>query len=219
LLAMAVVTAIGGRHDDVARWAAIGFGIVGGAIYLSFAPPSSLMWATEQDTGAAVSTLVASVLLLACAITIAWFWNHEAYVWAGSAAVIVYAVTAFTVTAGVLIGGEGGGFFAGHMAATICWIAMAAALFIYAARVPQERSVPIGGGLALVVAAMAKLFLFDLGTLDGIFRVAVFIVSGWSCWAWAPVMRGCWRDRTSSRISRCDPRPTVIWIHSKVSPR
>jgi uncharacterized membrane protein len=32
--------------------------------------------------------------------------------------------------------------------------------------------------MALVAAAMAKLFLFDLGTLDGIFRVAVFIVVG-----------------------------------------
>jgi uncharacterized membrane protein len=32
--------------------------------------------------------------------------------------------------------------------------------------------------MALVAAAMAKLFLFDLGTLDGIFRVVVFIVVG-----------------------------------------
>ena len=29
-----------------------------------------------------------------------------------------------------------------------------------------------------VAAATAKLFLFDLGTLDGIFRVVVFIVVG-----------------------------------------
>jgi uncharacterized membrane protein len=79
----------------------------------------------------------------------------------------------------VLIGGPGGGFFAGHMAATICWIAMASGLFGYAARRPKaQRSLLIGGGLALVAAAMAKLFLFDLGTLDGIFRVAVFIVVG-----------------------------------------
>src|SRR5690606_15710386 len=91
----------------------------------------------------------------------------------------VYAVTSFTVTAGMLIGGGDGGFYAGHMAATICWIAMAAALFGYAARLPREdRSMLIGGGLGLVAAAMAKLFLFDLGTLDGIFRVAVFIVVG-----------------------------------------
>ncbi len=32
--------------------------------------------------------------------------------------------------------------------------------------------------MALVAAAVAKLFIFDLGTLDGIFRVAVFIVVG-----------------------------------------
>src|SRR5262249_5468816 len=108
-----------------------------------------------------------------------WAWRGEAVIWAGSATVIVYAVTAFTVTAGVLLGGENGGFFAGHMAATICWIAMAAALFGYAARLPKsERSLPIGGGLALVAAAMATLFLFDLCTLVGLFRLFVFIVVG-----------------------------------------
>jgi uncharacterized membrane protein len=184
LLAMALVVAIAGRRDDIARWAAIGFAVVGGGIYLSYAPPSSLMRATALDTAAAMSTLVASLLLAACAITIAWSWKsalgqERAVIWAGSAAVIGYAVTAFTVTTGVLGGGTGGGFFAGHMAATICWIAMAAALFIYAARLNRtQRSLPIGGGLALVAAAMAKLFLFDLGTLDGIFRVVVFIVVG-----------------------------------------
>jgi uncharacterized membrane protein len=186
LLAMAVVVAIAGRRDDVARWAAFGFAVVGGGLYLSYAPPSALVRATEVSTATAVSTLVASLLLAACAVAIVWSWHGEdvddeavRVMWAGSAAVIVYAVTTFTVTAGVLIGGPGGGFFAGHMAATICWIAMAAGLFVYAARRPRaERSLPIGGGLALVAAAMAKLFLFDLGTLDGIFRVVVFIVVG-----------------------------------------
>jgi len=179
LLAMAVVVAIAGRRDGIARWAAIAFCVVGGGIYLSYTPPSALAEATETTAAPGVSTLVASLLLVACAITIAWSWKEEVVIWAGSAAVIVYAVTSFTVTAGVLIGGENGGFFAGHMAATICWIAMAAALFVYAARLSKtERSLPIGGGLALVAAAMAKLFLFDLGTLDGIFRVVVFIVVG-----------------------------------------
>ena len=132
-----------------------------------------------MDAAAGISTLVSSLLLVARAVAIAWSWKGEANVWAGSAAVVVYAVTTFAVTAGVLVGGTGRGFFAGHMAATICWIAMAAALFIYVARLARsERSLPIGAGLALVAAAMAKLFLFDLGTLDGIFRVVVFIVVG-----------------------------------------
>lgn len=179
LLAMAVVVAVAGRRDAVARWSALGFAIAGGGLYLSYAPPSSLVEATPMDAAAGISTLVSSLLLVACAVVIAWSWRRVTNVWAGSAVVIVYAVTTFTVTAGVLVGGEGGGFFAGHMAATICWIAMAAGLFIYAARLARaERSLPIGAGLALVAAAMAKLFLFDLGTLDGIFRVVVFIVVG-----------------------------------------
>ncbi|MBP1821360.1 hypothetical protein J3E61_004923 [Mycobacterium sp. OAE908] len=179
LLALAVVVAVAGRRDEIAGWVAVGFGVVGGVVFLAYAPPSALLAATETTTAASVSTLIASVLLAACAVTLAWSSKSEAGVWAMAAAVISYAVTAFTVTAGVLIGGEGGGFFAGHMAATICWIAMAAAVFGYAARLTKaERPMPIGAGMALVAAAMAKLFLFDLGTLDGIFRVAVFIVAG-----------------------------------------
>ena len=33
LLAMAVVVAIAGRRDAVVRWAAVGFGVIGGGLY------------------------------------------------------------------------------------------------------------------------------------------------------------------------------------------
>ena len=180
MLAMAIVVAVAARHQVMARWIALGLAFVGAALYLSYAPPSSLVYASETSTGTAVSTLIASLLLISFAAVIVWSLDEpDSAMWAGAAVVAAYAITTFTVTAGVLIGGEERGFFAGHMAATICWIVMAAALFVYAARIPRaDRSMPIGGGLALVAAAMAKLFLFDLGTLDGIFRVAVFIVVG-----------------------------------------
>ena len=191
LLAMAAVVAVAGRRDDVARFVAVGFGLAGGGLYLGYAPPTSLVRATLLSTPDAVSVLVSSILLIAAVVAIVWSWvgrcasentvdsDAVRVLLAGFAVVVVYAVTTFTVTAGVLAGGESGGFFAGHMAATICWIATAAALFVYAARQSRdERSGPIAGGLALVAAAMAKLFLFDLGTLDGMFRVAVFIVVG-----------------------------------------
>jgi hypothetical protein len=180
LLSMAVAVGVAGRVDAVARWAALGFAVVGAGFYLSYAPPSSLVDATTLSTPAVVSTLVASVLLVVFAVVFVWsLHGRETAAWAGAAFVVLYVVTTVAVTAGVLIGGEGGGFFAGHMAATIFWIAMAAALLGYAARIPRaDRSLPIAGGLALVGAAMAKLFLFDLGTLDGIFRVTVFIVVG-----------------------------------------
>ena len=187
LLAMAVVVAVAGRRDDVARLVAVGFGVIGGFLYLSYAPPTSLVRATLLSTPDAVAILVSSVMLIVAVVVIAWSWigrgvldtDAVRVLTAGLAVVVVYAVTTFTVTAGVLAGGESGGFFAGHMAATICWIGMAASLFVYAARRPRDdRSLPIGGGLALVAGSMAKLFLFDLGTLDGMFRVAVFIVVG-----------------------------------------
>lgn len=187
LLAMALVVTVAGRRDRIARCAAIAFWLVGGGMNLAYAPPATLVQATALVTPEAVSVLVSSILLAVGAVAIVWSWSSSGavtgdaarIVWACSAVVFTYAVTTFTVTAGVLAGGEEGGFFAGHMAATICWIAMAAALFGYAARQPRDnRSLPIAGGLALVAAAMAKLFLFDLGTLDGMFRVAVFIVVG-----------------------------------------
>jgi uncharacterized membrane protein len=189
LLAMAVVIAVAGRGSSTARWSALAFGGVGACYYLGYAPLTVLVSASTRTTPVAVSILIASLLLVACAVTIVWSWigrddtgvddDVARLVWAGAAVIGMYGVTMFTVTAGVLFGGEVHGFFAGHMAATICWIALAAGVFRYAAKLPRaERSLPIGGGMALVAAAMAKLFLFDLGTLDGIFRVIVFIVVG-----------------------------------------
>ncbi|WP_197377627.1 DUF2339 domain-containing protein [Mycolicibacterium baixiangningiae] len=185
LLAMAVVVAVAGRHDAVARWSALGFAVIGGALYVAYVPPSALVRAVTLSAPDAVSILVSSVLLIAAAGAIAVGWlgrvsgDTVRALCVATATVAGYAVTAFMVTAGVLVGGTGGGFFAGHVAATICWIGAAAALFGYAARRPRaDRPLAIGAGLALVSAAMAKLFLFDLGTLDGIFRVTVFLVVG-----------------------------------------
>lgn len=180
LLALAVVTAVAGRHDNVARWAALGFSIVGAGVHLSYSPLYTLFEPVKVSAAAGVSTLVSSALLAAAAVTLTWSsGSREKGLWVFAGGMVVYAVTSFTVTAGTLVAGAEGGFYGGHMIATICWIVLAATLFGYAARVPRaERSVPIGAGLGLVGAAVAKLFLFDLGTLDGIFRVVVFIVVG-----------------------------------------
>lgn len=168
----------GGRRDTAARWCALGFGVVGGLCHLAYAPPSTLVTATVPASSIAVSTLVGGVLMTACAVVVGFSWRTD-WSWVIAAAVALYGITTFSVTAGVLIGGAADGFFAGHVVATTCWIALAAAVFRHAARAPRaQRSLPIGGGMAIVAAAVVKLFLFDLGTLDGIFRVVVFIVVG-----------------------------------------
>ncbi|WP_301120559.1 DUF2339 domain-containing protein [Mycolicibacterium fortuitum] len=187
LSAMAAVVAVAGRRQAVTRWIAIGLAMIGGGILLDIAGPEVLISATKMPAGLTVSSLIGSVLVIAAAGAISWAWAVDRtadqevvrLVWVAAAMAAGYAVTVFAVTAGVAIGGTGAGFFGGHMVATICWIAVAAGLLGYAARRPRaQRSLPIGGGMALVAAAMAKLFLFDLGTLDGMFRVAVFIVVG-----------------------------------------
>ncbi|WP_454790143.1 DUF2339 domain-containing protein [Mycolicibacterium lutetiense] len=187
LLAMATVVAVAARRQGVTRWIAIGLAVVGGLIYLHSGGPDTLIQATKLSPGLTVSVLIGSVLAITAAAAISWAWSVEGagdqevlrLVWSAAALVAGYALTVFAVTAGVAIAGTGAGFFGGHMVATICWIAAAAGLLGHAARRPKaQRSLPIGGGMALVAAAMAKLFLFDLGTLDGIFRVAVFIVVG-----------------------------------------
>jgi uncharacterized membrane protein len=185
LLALALLVGIAGRRDAAARWVAAGFGVIGAIGYLAYAPPSALVHPTDIRTPIAVCVLTASLLLTAVAVAIARSCPVEQregiqLLWAGVVAVIAYCVTTFTVTAGVLVAGRDGGFLIGHMAATICWIAIAGGLFVYALRVADRdaRTAPIAGGLALTAAATAKLFLFDLGTLDGIFRVIAFIVVG-----------------------------------------
>ncbi len=152
LLALSLVTAVAGRHDHIARFAAIGFAIAGTLLMLAFAPASNLLTATPLSTGTAVSVLATSLLLIGCAVVIAWSTpvadeDQRSLCWGLAAMVCTYAVTTFTVTAGVLVAGVDGGFLAGHMAATICWIAMAAALFAVALRRSRdERTALIAGG-------------------------------------------------------------------------
>jgi uncharacterized membrane protein len=187
LVAMACVLAVAGRHSGLAGGAAVAFASVGGLFYLDSASIDALVTPTEVTGAIAVSTLITSVLVIACASAIVWSLAHRPdpgtdvtrIVWGGCGVAALYASTVLFVTVGVLVGGEGAGFYAGHVAATIVWIGVAAGLLWIAARMPRtERSAALVGGLALVAAAMAKLFVFDLGTLDGIFRVVVFIVVG-----------------------------------------
>ncbi|MGV0749531.1 DUF2339 domain-containing protein [Mycolicibacter minnesotensis] len=188
LLAMAVVVGVAGRTVGVARWVAAGFGFAGAIVYLHYASPDNLISATAMSRADTVSTLIASLLAIALVVVMARAYAGAPNTNPANTPVLAvvggalsgYAVTAFTVTAGVAIGGTGGGFLTGHMVATLCWIVMAAVLLRYALRLDDRgaRTWAITAGLALTAAATAKLFLFDLGTLDGMFRVAAFIAAG-----------------------------------------
>ena len=98
--------------------------------------------------------------------------------WLVCGVVSVAAITDLCVSLGVLIDPDAG-FRGGHVAATIVWMATAATLLWCARRSDgPSRALTVTAGLVLVAAAVAKLFLFDLAALDGVFRVIVFIVTG-----------------------------------------
>ena len=70
------------------------------------------------------------------------------------------------------------GFYGGHAVATALWTALAAVLITVVARRSRDRGLVVRLGLGLIAVAMAKLFLFDLSFLSGLFRVVAFVVSG-----------------------------------------
>src|SRR6185312_1380927 len=75
LLAMAVVVAVVGRRSAAARWSAMGFAAIGTLYYLDNASIATLFTATALDAPIAVSTLVSSILLAACAAVVTWSWT------------------------------------------------------------------------------------------------------------------------------------------------
>lgn len=70
------------------------------------------------------------------------------------------------------------GFFGGHATATAMWTVLAAVLVTVVARRAHQRTPYVRLGLALIAAAVAKLFLFDLSALSGLFRVVAFVITG-----------------------------------------
>lgn len=93
---------------------------------------------------------------------------------------LVIATTAL-VSLGVLLGrgvdSPVAGFRAGHALATILWMLVAAWLLIRGLR-RADTDLAMWLGLGLAAGAVAKLFVYDLAVLSGIWRVVAFIVVG-----------------------------------------
>ena len=70
------------------------------------------------------------------------------------------------------------GFYGGHAVATALWTALAAVLITVVAPRRPDRRPMVRVGLGLIGAAVAKLLLFDLSALSGLFRVVAFVVTG-----------------------------------------
>ncbi|NMN95686.1 DUF2339 domain-containing protein [Antrihabitans stalactiti] len=185
VVAIGFVAVSGQVRSKFAYFLGLGFAVVGGLAYLGVASPEALSSPARavDDLGSAV--VIAGLLGIATVVLLGWQANRLALVARGSVETFVvlgglcglYAMTAATVAAGVAIGGTDG-FTAGHCVSTIAWMVAATVLLLRGLKARTNVQVILVAGLSLTGAALAKLFLFDLATLDGLLRVAAFIAVG-----------------------------------------
>ncbi|MDQ3787322.1 MAG: DUF2339 domain-containing protein, partial [Actinomycetota bacterium] len=135
------------------------------------------------DTSTAVALGLTGVVLAAASIVLCWAGfrlevlsaeEHTPHGWVPAGLIALYGSTAALVAVGLLISPDRDGFLLGHVLVTVSWTVGALVLLLRGI----DSVVMRVAGLSLVIAALAKLVLFDLSSLDGMARVAAFLVAG-----------------------------------------
>ncbi|WP_246351138.1 DUF2339 domain-containing protein [Nocardia barduliensis] len=188
LVAMVFLGVAGQRVSRPAAGIGGAFAVLGGLALLNVASPEILASQHRSEAKLGVATVLGAVLALGVVAVALWCARRlpgsaagTEWQWITASVAGLYAVTATTVSIGVATGTPNG-FLVGHSAATILWMAAATAALLFGLRrlaaAPSVAKLALGSGLLVTAAALAKLFLFDLATLDGLVRVAAFLVVG-----------------------------------------
>jgi uncharacterized membrane protein len=179
----------GQQRSRVIAGIAAAFAALGALVYLDTVNPETLATQRFAESVLGISTALGAVLALAVVAVAVWCVRRlsgttgttASILWIPASVVGLYAVTAATVSIGVATGLPDG-FVIGHSAATILWMAAATAALLFGlrnlSRSAAVAKLALGSGLLVTAAALAKLFLFDLATLDGLVRVAAFLMVG-----------------------------------------
>ena len=182
-VALALLAVAHSTRSTLAYSIGSGFGVIAALMFVSICPPRTLL-DSDHAVGSA-GIIVGGILLAATAFAFAYVLAALKLLDDGrqtlavvSGVLALYGLTASTVSLGIGISGETTGFTAGHTAATIEWMIAAFALLAFGLRSVTHAHVALLAGLSLTAAAIAKLFLFDLVALDGLFRVIAFIAVG-----------------------------------------
>ncbi|WP_435828930.1 DUF2339 domain-containing protein [Nocardia beijingensis] len=188
LVALVFLGVAGQRMSRLAAGLGGAFAVLGGLALLNVASPEMLASQHRSESDLGMSTALGAVLALAVVAVALWCARRlpgpgagSAWPWIVASVAGLYAVTTTTVSVGVATGTPNG-FVIGHSAATILWMAAATGALLFGLReladAPAVAKLALGSGLLVTAAALAKLFLFDLATLDGLLRVAAFLVVG-----------------------------------------
>ncbi|MBB5853658.1 hypothetical protein HDA45_003745 [Amycolatopsis umgeniensis] len=160
------------------------FAVIGGLIALAFDVPPTLFFLIRNrpDADLAAALLVA-VAILVVSITLPWVAHRLGLFKAASENVVpwlfagvcaLYGAGAMVLCGALLAVPGRSGFLVGHVVITVSWTVAALVLLIRGIAVVGLRVT----GLVLVGAAVLKLVLFDLSALDGLARVAAFLLAG-----------------------------------------
>ncbi|GAB2648653.1 DUF2339 domain-containing protein [Nocardia goodfellowii] len=191
LVAIGYLGVAGRQRNRVAAGIGGVFAVLGALTFVDRVNPKTLATQRLAEKYLDLPTALAAVLGLAALAVAVWGLRRapasskddtgQSMLWIAASAAGLYAVTAATVSIGVATGATDG-FVIGHSAATILWMVAATTALLYGlrnlARARAVAKVALGSGLLVTAAALAKLFLFDLATLDGLIRVAAFLVVG-----------------------------------------
>ncbi|HET6288980.1 MAG TPA: DUF2339 domain-containing protein [Amycolatopsis sp.] len=168
----------------VALFGGLGFAVIGGMIALAFDVPPTLFFLirNRSDADLAAALLVA-VAILAVSITLPWVAHRLGLFKAASENVVpwlfagvcgLYGAGAMVLCGALLAVPGRSGFLVGHVVITVSWTVAALVLLIRGISAVSLRVI----GFVLVGAAVLKLVLFDLSALDGLARVAAFLLAG-----------------------------------------
>ncbi|KGN40119.1 DUF2339 domain-containing protein [Knoellia aerolata] len=188
LTALGYAAAAVTTRSRVTLWVAAGATVVASVAYLTH-PFAFVELGLARDHDA-VTALVDSALAGGVAALGAWGVDVVRGVSAQVrrltrlAALVAGLVTSAVavISLGLLVGdaldATATGFLAGHALATVLWMLASAWLLLRGLRAESRRILALRLGLGLAAVSVAKLFLFDLATLDGLWRVVAFIVTG-----------------------------------------
>ncbi|WP_338080356.1 DUF2339 domain-containing protein [Amycolatopsis rubida] len=184
LLGEAVVLAFAAKftRNRFALGGSLVFAVIGGLLALgSDVTPALLLLPHWHPRDLLLTALASAALLLAAAIALPWaairlnaVKTASLVPWLPAGLCALYGAAGLVLTASMLVAPGRVGFLVGHTLVTVSWTVMAYVLLLRGIEVVALRI----AGLVLVAAAVAKLVLFDLATLDGLARVGAFLGAG-----------------------------------------
>lgn len=167
--------------------------------------PTDVALATGHDVAhVAESLLGLAVTLLGAHALRAFLVGRPSWLsyatWAGAVVFGSVALVLAGTMAGERLGSATAWFQAAHALVTVSWLLLCVVLLRLGLRKDASAMVSVRLAVALAVAAVAKLFLFDLATLPGLVRALAFLAVGVLL-----LVIGTWYNRQLDRVRRAAP--------------